>query len=203
MSNPYESPYPVEAATATSEDQPLPPPQDPGLVAQVRVVAILMIVQGVLDALMGLFAAGMGLFVSFALRQAMQDDPDLQRGDGPSPEFMSNLMGGIYGGAGLALLAIGFVHMFAGYRNFHFHGRTLGIISMASGILTIVTMVGCYCLPTSIGLCIYGLVVYMNPSVSAAFRMREQGYSVDAILMTFSKYRFADTAGSSPFAQKS
>ena len=173
------------------------------MVGQVRIVAILMIVQGVLNSLMGLFSGGLGLFMGIILRETMRENPDFQQGEGPSPEFMSNLMGGFYGGAGLALLAIGIVHIFAGYRNFQFQGRTLGIVSLASGILTVLTVVGCYCLPTSIALCVYGLVVYLNNSSTNAFRMGLQGYTADAILMTFSKYRYEQQAKqSSPFEQK-
>ncbi|MEO8496056.1 MAG: hypothetical protein ABI614_13380 [Planctomycetota bacterium] len=192
MSNPYESPtgdFPNFSGAGE-----LPPPQEPGMVGQVRIVSILMMVQGSLDLLAGLGLIGMGIVMSFVMRDAMMQNPQFQQGNGPSPDFMANMMAGIYGGLGVVIAIIGALSLFAGYRNFKFKSRTLGIISLVAGLGTVIT---CYCAPTSLALCIYGLIVYLNAPVAAAFRMGEEGYSGDEIAMTFSPVRF----GQSPFKQ--
>jgi len=191
MSNPYEPP--LEASFSANTDQPLPPPQEPGLVSHVRIVAILMIVQGVLDILMGLFLGGMGTFMGTFMREAMQNDPNLQQQPGPSPEVMAGVMTGFYVGFGVLLLVVGVLQAYAGLRNYNFKSRTLGIVALISGVVTIFT---CYCAPTSIALCIYGLIVYFNNSVASAFQLASQGHSSDAVLHTFSRFRYEQSRSS-------
>lgn len=192
MSNPYESP-PGDLPTPDGTGQ-LPPPQEPGLVGQVRIVSILMMVQGALDLFVGLGLVGMAVFMGVAMRDAMMENPQLQQGNGPAPDVMVDIMSYSYGGLGLVIAIIGALNIYAGYRNWKFKSRALGIISLVAGIGTIFT---CYCAPTSIALCIYGLIVYLNGPVSAAFLMGEEGYSGDEITMTFSPVRFQQT----PFKQ--
>jgi hypothetical protein len=43
----------------------------------------------------------------------------------------------------------------------------------------------CYCAPTSIGVLVYGLIVYFNPAVVAAFELGKRGLRGDAILASF------------------
>lgn len=187
MSNPYESPFEVTAAPfATS--RPLPPPQAPGLVGQVRIVAILMIVQGVLELLMGCFLVGMSIMAVTVMKDAFANNPGMPPpGQGPSPEVMGNIVFGTYLAMGLGAFVLGLLHCYAGYQNFNFRGRVLGIVASLAGLGAVFT---CYCLPTGIALCIYGLIVHCNPSVAAAFQMQAEGYSGDAILATFSRYYY-------------
>lgn len=65
-----------------------------------------------------------------------------------------------------------------------FRGRTLGIVALSSGLLSIA---GCYCLPTAIGLFIYGLIVLLNEPVKRAFAMGEQGRSASEIQTHFDR----------------
>jgi hypothetical protein len=192
MSNPYEAPT---GGTPNSFGLgPLPSPQEPGMVGQVRIVSILMMVQGSLDLLVGLGLIGMGIFMGIFMREAMMENPQFRQANGPSPDFMANMMAGIYGGLGVVIGIIGALNIFAGYRNWKFKSRTLGIVSLVAGLGPIFT---CYCAPTSLALCIYGLIVYLNVPVAAAFRMGEEGYSGDEITMAFSPLRY----GQSPFTQ--
>ncbi len=189
MSNPYEAPT---GGLPDSFGGELPPPQEPGMVGQVRIVSILMMVQGTLDLLVGLGLIGMGFFMSFAMREALTQDPNFRPGNGPSPDFMVNMISWIYGGLGVVTAIIGALNIYGGYLNWSFKGRTLGIVSLVAGLGTMFT---CYCAPTSLALCIYGLIVYLNSSVGVAFRMGDDGYSADEITMTFSPLR----QGQSPF----
>ena len=90
----------------------------------------------------------------------------------------------------------GLLRLYAGIQNFRFRGRTLGIISFSVGLFS---MLGCYCAPTSIGVFVYGLIVYLNPAVKAAFEMGEQGMNGDQILASFAMQR--GVPSTTPFGQ--
>jgi hypothetical protein len=176
MENPYQSPM----APLDSPNLPNAFGRRPGLVKHVRVVAILMIVQAVLELLM---AAGLGtmavvmptMFRQMPNQRAVADRPPVE------PQVMW-LVPLVYGGMAAASLAAGVLHLVAGLRNYRFQGRTFGITALACGLLAIFT---CYCLPTSAAICVYGLIVYLNREVSEAFQMREAGYMPDQIIATF------------------
>lgn len=184
MSNPYETPMDIEPTFGKNSE--LPPPQVPGMVGQVRIVAILMMVQGALDLVAGLGLIGMGVFMGVAMKDAFAQNPQLQQGDGPTPETMANIMSFGYGGIGVVVIIIGVLSLYAGYRNWQYKSRTLGIVALVAGLGTFFT---CYCAPTSFALCIYGMLVYLNASSTIAFRMGEDGFSGDQIAMTFSPLR--------------
>ena len=148
----------------------------------VRVVAIMMIVQGALELL-----AGIGLVVmAVAMPQMMMADG--MRGmqappQGPPPEQFFWIITLMYGGMGLAGLIAGILHLVAGLRNYRFRGRTFGIVAAGGGLMAVAT---CYCLPTAIGVAVYGLVVLLNTEVSEAFALGEAGYPASDILDHFS-----------------
>ncbi len=186
MSNPYATPSDFSANYPTG-DKPLPPPQSPGMVNQVRVVSVLMMVQGALDLLTGLGLITLGIFMGFFMHEALREDPNFQSrfqsGTGPSPEVVANMMTWVYGGLGFFLIIIGGLQLYAGFRNWKFRSRTLGIISLLAGLGTVFS---CYCAPTSLALCIYGLIVYLNGPVANAFQLGEQGYTGDEVIASFS-----------------
>jgi hypothetical protein len=186
MSNPYEAPidYAPQATT-----KPLPPRELPGLVGHVRIVAILMIVQGVLELLMAIYFIVFGFFFGATLGEAMMKDPNFRQGQGPPPELMSAIMTATPIVMGSVGFIVGVLHIYAGFRNFLFQNRMLGIIALVGGMASIGTV---YCCPTSFMLFIYGAIVYMNPSVVRAFGMAAEGYPSDAILFTFSGFRRAE-----------
>ena len=163
MSNPYQSPpddfsqTPFQHPATTSNSS---------TIVKVKVLAILMIVQGALEALLGLMLAGVGGFLYFAGNQIMAAQ---QQADGPPPPAWIFL---IYLPVGLVLLAVASIRIYAGIRNLSFKGRTLGIIAISCGLVTSLTM---YCAPTSIGLMIYGLIVYLDGNVAQAFKDVEAG----------------------------
>jgi hypothetical protein len=51
-----------------------------------------------------------------------------------------------------------------------------------------ISMITCYCTPTSIAILVYGLIVYLNPAVAAAFEMGKKGMTGDQILASFAGY---------------
>jgi hypothetical protein len=183
MTNPYQPPPSLPEEPDGRNELKLPPAQEPGLVGHVRVVAILMMVQGVLEILMGLFWGAMA-----ALFPTLTTFLESQQNQPPPPDEAFWFIIVLYGGIGVVHLAVGILHAFAGYRNYAFKSRTLGIVALSSGMGT---LFGCYCLPTAVALSVYGLIVYLNGPVARAFAMGEEGYPGDAILVTFSPYRSA------------
>jgi hypothetical protein len=183
MSNPYSTP------SADSFDSS-PSQYGPGLVNQVRVYAILSIVQGALELLMGLFYIGVGMIFPqlIALSAKQQQDGGGFNGDGMNEEHMATFMLVVYASLGVATMIAGGLHIFAGIRNYNFRSRVLGFIALGGGLLALPT---CYCSFTAIALGVYGLIVLINPQVAMAFQMRERGESVDTILAKFSPYQQA------------
>jgi hypothetical protein len=166
------------------------PPSDPGsfppvgraptrsMVSHVPVVAILMMVQGGLELLMGLGLVAMGGIFPVLMRMGELRDG----GEGPPPEMVGWMMLAIYGGLGVLTLVAAGLHLFAGLRNYRFRSRTLGLVALSGGLVTVFT---CYCAPTSVALAVYGLVTYLNPDVSHAFALGEAGRKRNEILATF------------------
>jgi hypothetical protein len=180
MSNPYQPPG---FDPQRFQDQPYYPQPafHPGLgmVNQVRIVAILNCVQGALEMLMGLMLVAMAVIMPIVIGME-QNAPD--RNGQPPPEELKWFLSGLYGVMGGLPLIAGILRVYAGIQNFRFRGRTLGIVSFSVGLCSIF---GCYCAPTSIAVFIYGLIVYLNPAVKAAFEMGQQGLNGDQILTSF------------------
>ena len=180
MENPYQSPE--EPCTSLDGRAPMEPDRRPrGLVYHVRVVAILMLVQGALELLaalvFGAFAAVIGPMMSQVQKEAQ---PPMA----PAPEQVFWIMTATYGVMAAAALIVAVLHIVAGLRNYRFRGRTVGFVALAGGLLAFFT---CYCLPTAVALSIYGLIVYLNGSVSEAFCMGESGCSPNEIITTFQR----------------
>ncbi len=189
MSNPYASPQ-HESFEVPTDDFQIPKGLIPsGMVQQVRVVAILNAVQGLLELMLAAVLISMAVFMPLM----MNSDPNFQRQMADQPNagseemFMYIWIG--YGIVGFVLLCLGVLRIFAGFRNWSFRGRMLGITSVSVGLLSALLF---YCAPTGIGILIYTLVVYLNPSVAQAFELGKQGAPGDRILFEFSPYRHAD-----------
>lgn len=173
MENPYQSP--VESSTPFSGQPSMDPFRRPGLVHHVRVVAILMIVQGTLELL-----AGIGCGVMAVVMPKMMAQKGMPHSEAalPPEQFFWVLYGGV---AAVALLAAA-LHIVAGIQNLRFRGRTLGIVALAGGMLAVFT---CYCFPTAVALGVYGLIVYLNAEAAEAFRMGDSGCSSSDIITAF------------------
>jgi hypothetical protein len=198
MSNPYQSPafdpkqfqdQPVYVTTAVS---------DYGWVNQVRTFAILNAVQGLLEIPMGCMTTGMGAALPAMIRMGKAKNPG-----GPpltaSDETMLWVLSLVYLGIGLPVFTSGILRIIAGWKNYRFKGRTLGMISIIAGLAT---MFSCYCAPTAVGLLVYGLIIFVNPAVKAAFGMARQGRSPEQILAAFNPYQptYYPPSRSSPIA---
>lgn len=139
-----------------------------GLVSHVRLVAILNAVEGALE----LGVAGFGLFVGVIL---LLVPAEVQRQGGGNPMVLA----AIYLTVGSVNLILGSLRLLASWRNYFFHNRTLGLVSLGVGLLSV--FAGC-CAITSIGVAVYGLVVFFDAAVIDAFERRSQGASVEETL---------------------
>ncbi|MCI0458139.1 MAG: hypothetical protein L0Z62_14340 [Gemmataceae bacterium] len=145
---------------------------------QIPVVAILMIVQGTLELLMAALLY-FGAFFVPALFGQMQQNPAFGPGARPEDlEAMRTILPLVYGSMGTAALIAGVLHLVAGIRNLSYRGRTLGLVALFLGLVSIGT---CYCAPTTIGLTIYGLIVYFNAQSIRAFELGQQGLRAEEI----------------------
>ena len=187
MSNPYQSPEVDPRLAADPTAYRAPSPNDFGWIKQVRVFAILNAVEGALELPMGLFVFGMAFFIPAMLRQQAE-------GQAQAIE-LSKFLTIWYAVIGGLLMASSILRIVAAIRSFDFKGRALGIASVAFGLAAVF---GVYCAPTAVGLLVYGLMVYLNPAVAAAFRMRASGMSVGQIYVAFSPFAPAGMTTSLP-----
>lgn len=134
-------------------------------VKQIPVIASLMIAQGGLMLLMSA-ALLVNAFLFTRMDQLMPADepkpPQLEQ----MLEIQQSIFPIVFGAisAGVGVLSI--LHFVAAYFGFHRKYRIFGIAVMILGLSTILTV---YCAPTSIGLAIYGMIIYFNPAVIGAF----------------------------------
>lgn len=146
-------------------------PPDRGLIGHMPIVATLLIVQGFLEILLGLLFLGVGAMFQWS------GDKELE-----NLKPMSFIMAAV---SVPAILCGGF-RILAGYWNLQFRQRMVGMVALGVGLMTLFT---CYCAPTSIALAIYGLVVYLNEPVVAAFNLGAQGRTSTQIHAAFPRHR--------------
>lgn len=132
------------------------------MVGQVKIVGILMMVNGLTVALMGAIYAVMGsVMMGIA-------PPPPAGGGGPPPELFLI----IYGTIGAAVLLVGVLNIIAGYRVMTMRNRVLGLVALFTNVVTLMT---CYCAPTAIAMMVYGLIVLFQSDVGLAFEMVARG----------------------------
>jgi hypothetical protein len=163
----------------------LPPEMQRGLVHHVMALGILTIVQGSLVSLLGIGGCAMAVIFPLILKMegGMARRPGMQPGP-PMPPEIEWLLPLIYGSFGVIFLTVGLLGIWSGIRMLKFKGRTLGFVALSTGLIA---SFGCYCLPTAIGLFIYGLIVLLNAPVKRAFEMGEQGRTADEIQNHFAR----------------
>ena len=173
--NPYAAPL------SSLENPPANSPMgvDGKFVRQVRVLAILMIVQGVLEALFGVYVAAMAAYMPFAISQTANQNQTAQEA------MIGQAMIWYLAVYGAVCLIVATFRIVAGILGLQFRGRLLGIISHILGVLMVIT---CYCTPTAMAICVYGCIVYFNAEVIDAFQMRASGAKTSDILNKYQRW---------------
>ena len=172
--NPFSSPAPSYGLAQPGHDKRQ---SGLGYVRQIPILAIMTIVQGVLLALVALLCTGYGIFFAFFFEGilAEAERAQMQAGAVPAPNPADpplEIIGAIAIGIGVFILIISVLHFVAGIRALKYRGRRFIIVTWFLGLIASLTM---YCAPTSIGLAIWGLIVFFNPAVKSAFDMVENG----------------------------
>ena len=140
-----------------------------GYVRQIPILAIVTIVQGALLLLAAFGCAAYGMF--FAYMPTMMPEAERARMRAESgPVF--EIVGSVIIGLAVLVLVISLLHFIAGFRALKYRGRSFIMVTWFLGLFGSFTM---YCAPTSIGLAIWGLIVFFNPAVKSAFDMVENG----------------------------
>ena len=162
--NPFQSP---QLPSLPDASQPGVDQRQVGLARQVRIVGVLMIINGIV-----IFAIGVCI-VAFAshfsdqfvaeFNRQQRANPQAQRLDLESLRWAFQVM---FGGYGAGMLIIGLLGIFAGIRNYSFRGRVLGIISLVGNMAA---SLFCWCIPVWLGLLVYGLIIYLSRDAEAAF----------------------------------
>lgn len=132
-----------------------------GRVWQVQWLAVVTMVHGGLLLLWGLGLLVSGAYMGFAMGGIEPTQPDA-----PPPEFMAGVMSGVTLFMMLGQIIPGILQVAAGYYMLSFRYRALAIAAYLTGVLSIT---GCYCLPTAILLGIWGVFVVFDKDVAARF----------------------------------
>jgi hypothetical protein len=136
------------------------------MVSHVRTVAILMIVNGSLQLLLGVMFVGMVVFMAIVTLRDKAEDPP------PAERLSLAVMVVFYVGLGLVLLLAGVLNIRAGRRARAFRNRRFVLVALFGNAAVAPTF---YCAPTSLGLLIYGVLVFYNAEVVRAFELGDQG----------------------------
>ena len=139
-----------------------------GYVNQILILSIMTIVQGALLILMGAGCIFYGIFIrKMTAMMPPEDQARMQAESGPALEIFSAV--GI--GLGVIILIIAIMHFIAGIRNLNYRGRIFTVVTWLLGLLASFT---CYCGPTSVGLAVWGMIVFLNPAVASAFKWQKK-----------------------------
>jgi hypothetical protein len=174
VENPYQSPQ-------DSGSVPFSEGGSGGLGSHISIVAILMMVQGGLESLIAVLLLIMG-GVMPTIFGAMAAGAPAGPGQAPPPAAVGWIVGGFYFGYGVVILVVGVLNLVAGWRNFWFRGRAMGLVALSLGLVTLLT---CYCFPTASALFIYGLIVYLNGQSTRWFALGTRGATPEVIQTTW------------------
>lgn len=130
------------------------------MVKHIRIVATLLIIEGVLEILPG------GVLTVFSVAAAF----GIARGSELQGNILPPELTFVFFLLGPALFGAGVFKVLAGIRNLNARDRTMGLIALGSCFIALPT---CYCAPTALALAIYGLIVYLDDEVQREFARTE------------------------------
>lgn len=146
------------------------------MVQQVKVVAILMIVNGAIISLMGVYLVIVGPAMFTMMKMA--PPPQGPNAAGGPDAMILGIMSAVYVVLGLLVLTAAVLNIVGGIRSLKYRGRTFAIVALFSNILALFT---CYCFPLALGMMIYGLIVFFQSDVADAFARVADGLPPERI----------------------
>lgn len=140
------------------------------MVAHAPVFAIFLMIHGAVLSIAGAFFLlyGGSLGVSFGT----MPEPTGQGTEGV--RSIENMVVGLLLVVAIGHLVAGVLQLWAGWRMRTFRSRPLVFTALIAGLITVV---GCYCLPTSMGILIWGLIVVLHPAVAERFAAQRRSDS--------------------------
>lgn len=177
--NPYSSSQVTTSATNVPMYDHLGAKADTWLV-MLLVLAILQIVFGLMELVMGIFFVGYGFFLPTLFAEIAKQNP---AGQAP-PQALTQGMAWYFGIMGVLMLLLSVLRIVSGVYLFNMKGRMLSIVSLCVGLISIGTF---YCACTSIPLAVIGLIVLLHPVVKYAFQLRASGLSTTEVRNHFAR----------------
>ena len=145
----------------------------PSTVQQVRVSSSLQIMVGGLE----LLPAAYLLVLAGIVGSSFFKTNELPAGLGNRPiQIFFTYAAFLFGGSTIFIVAV--LRIWSGIAGFKFKRRKMSIFASVLGITSALTGV---CSIFSIGMLIYGLIIYLNRDVRRAYEMAEQGMTPDQI----------------------
>ena len=170
--NPYATP-PRAAAADVQTYQGFSGRGLPSTVQQVMVVSILQIVVGALEllvsAILAVYTGILGAMSTGAIEMPEGEEEAL---------FVFGIISAVMLFFGSAIFIAAVLRIWSGIAGFKFKRRKMAIFASVLGMTSALTM---YCSVFSIGMLIYGLIIYLDRNVKRAYEMAEQGMTPDQI----------------------
>ena len=170
--NPYAIP-PRAAAADVQTYQGFSGRGLPSTVQQVMVVSILQIVVGALEllvsAILAVYTGILGAMSTGAIEMPEGEEEAL---------FVFGIISAVMLFFGSAIFIAAVLRIWSGIAGFRFKRRKMAIFASVLGMTSALTM---YCSVFSIGMLIYGLIIYFDRNVKRAYEMAEQGMTPDQI----------------------
>ena len=170
--NPYATP-PRAAAADVQTYQGFSGRGLPSTVQQVMVVSILQIVVGALEllvsAILAVYTGILGAMSTGAIEMPEGEEEAL---------FVFGIISAVMLFFGSAIFIAAVLRIWSGIAGFKFKRRKIALFASVLGMTSALTM---YCSVFSIGMLIYGLIIYFDRNVKRAYEMAEQGMTPDQI----------------------
>ena len=170
--NPYATP-PRAAAADVQTYQGFSGRGLPSTVQQVMVVSILQMVVGALEllvsAILAVYTGILGAMSTGAIEMPEGEEEAL---------FVFGIISAVMLFFGSAIFIAAVLRIWSGIAGFKFKRRKMSIFASVLGITSALTGV---CSIFSIGMLIYGLIIYFDRNVKRAYEMAEQGMTPDQI----------------------
>jgi len=165
--NPFQAPQSIGRSDEAGSEVD---PRQIGLARQTPIVAVLMMMNGGLLVIYSLYLFGLAFTLSDKIVAQVGNQPDNPALKHLTPHTFGLILQAVFIALGGLTAASGTLGLWAGALNFSHRGRTLGIVALVSGLVSVVT---CWCFPSSLALLIYGLIIYLSHDAERAFRWRE------------------------------